>query len=247
MFFITAVLYAAVGFGGGSTYNALLVLADVDYRTLPSVALICNLIVVTGGTIQFARAGHLHARTIVPFAALSVPMAWVGGRLPVDKSTFVLLLGLSLLFAGITMLVESRRKRSRLRHFDPSTLWAVGLPVGAVLGLLAGIVGIGGGIFLAPILHFLRVADAKVIAATSSAFIMVNSAAGLLGQTAKLGGLEQLQTLTGYGWLFLAVLVGGQIGSHLGSTKLSSATVRVMTAILVLYVAARLLYSWIRI
>ena len=108
-FALTAALYAMVGFGGGSTYNALLVLADVDYRVLPSIALLCNLIVVTGGTWRYARAGHLDWRFVAPFVLLSMPMAWLGGRLPIERETFVLLLGLSLLAAGLLMLFERRK------------------------------------------------------------------------------------------------------------------------------------------
>lgn len=247
MFFVTAVLYAAVGFGGGSTYNALLILGDVDYRILPSIALICNLIVVTGGSIQFARAGQLNWHLILPFVALSVPMAWMGGRLPVDRNTFVLLLGLSLLFAGVTMLLDRRRTEHGVGRVRTRTLWALGLPAGAGLGLLAGIVGIGGGIFLAPLLHLFRVAGAKAIAATATVFILINSTAGLLGQAAKIGAERQFQESKSFGWLFVAVLAGGQIGSRLSSTRLSPYVVRTMTAILVLVVAARLLFSWANI
>ncbi len=241
LFFVTAVLYAAVGFGGGSTYNALLVLAETDYRILPSVALLCNLIVVTGGVFQYRRSGDLSLGFALPFVALSIPMAWFGGRVPIDQSTFVLLLGLSLLAAGVAMWFQ-QPKADAAPLSSPLVNWFVGLPLGAGFGFLAGIVGIGGGIFLAPCLHLLRLAEPKRIAATASFFIMVNSIAGLIGQTMKQATLEHLEALTDYGWLALAVLIGGQIGSRLSAGALSGRVVKRLTAILVLYVAGRLLY-----
>lgn len=241
LFFVTAVLYAAVGFGGGSTYNALLVLAETDYRILPSVALICNLIVVTGGVFQYRRSGDLSLQFALPFVALSIPMAWFGGRAPIEQSTFILLLGLSLLAAGSALWFQPP-KPDAAPPGSPLVNWFVGLPLGGAFGFLAGMVGIGGGIFLAPCLHLLRLAEAKRIAATASFFIMVNSIAGLVGQTMKQGTLEHLEALADYWWLALAVLVGGQIGNRLSTRALSGRVVKRLTAVLVIYVAGRLLY-----
>jgi uncharacterized membrane protein YfcA len=241
LFFVTAVLYAAVGFGGGSTYNALLVLADTDYRVLPSVALLCNLIVVTGGVWQYRRSGDLSLSFALPFVALSVPMAWLGGRIPIEQDTFVLFLGLSLLAAGLAMWFQSPRPKGK--PSVPSRMsWFAGVPLGGAIGFLSGMVGIGGGIFLAPLLHLLRLTEPKRIAATSSFFIMVNSIAGLSGQTMKQGTATHLDSLTDYVWLFAAVLIGGQIGSRLSTRALSGRVVKRLTAVLVLYVAGRLLY-----
>jgi hypothetical protein len=127
---------------------------------------------------------------------------------------------------------------------SPAVNWFVGLPLGGLIGLLAGLVGIGGGIFLSPCLHLLRLADAKRIAATSSFFIMVNSVAGLVGQVMKHGTLEHLERHLSYIWLAAAVLLGGQIGSRLSARVLSGQLVRRLTAVLVLYVSGRLLYLW---
>ena len=241
LFFLTAVLYAAVGFGGGSTYNALLVLADTDYRVLPSVALLCNLIVVSGGVWQYRRSGDLSFAFVLPFVALSIPMAWLGGRIPIEQDSFVLFLGLSLLAAGIAMWIQPPPPREG--SASSQRPWLAGLPLGGAIGFLSGMVGIGGGIFLAPVLHLLRVARPKRIAATSSFFIMVNSIAGLAGQTMKQGTTIHLERVTEYAWLFVAVLIGGQIGSRLSTRALSGKAVKRMTALLVLYVAGSLLYS----
>jgi uncharacterized membrane protein YfcA len=241
LFALTAILYASVGFGGGSAYNAILVLADTDFRMLPSIALGCNLIVVTGGTVRYARAGLLKRDLVLPFVLLSIPMAWLGGQLSVNRETFTLLLGLSLLLVGAVLL--SRQKDTQQRYnFSTLRLWCTGMPVGATLGLLAGIVGIGGGVFLAPFMHLFRLADTRTIAATASFFILVNSIAGLSGHATRAGGIAHLQSLWEYAALFLAVFVGGQIGSHLGNVVLSPRTVRRMTAALVIYVSLRLLY-----
>jgi len=241
LFFLTAVLYAAVGFGGGSTYNALLVLADTDYRLLPSIALACNLIVVTGGVWQYRRSGDLNLTFALPFIALSIPMAWFGGTVPIERETFVMFLGLSLLAAGIAMWFQAPESKASPPG-SPLVNWFVGLPVGAATGFLAGMVGIGGGIFLAPCLHLLRLADPKRIAATASFFIMVNSIAGLVGQTMKQGTTAHLAQLTDYVWLGVCVLIGGQIGSRLSTRMLSKRIIKRLTAVLVLYVAGRLLY-----
>jgi uncharacterized membrane protein YfcA len=241
LFLVTALLYASVGFGGGSTYNALLVLADTDYRILPSVALACNLIVVAGGVWQYRRSGELSVGFALPFLALSIPMAWFGGSVPIQRQTFVLLLGLSLLAAGTAMWFQpSQAKASRPRTAMLS--WLVGVPLGGAIGFLSGMVGVGGGIFLAPALHLLRLAEPKRIAATSSFFIMVNSIAGLVGQATKQGTTTHLAELFDYIWLGVAVLIGGQIGSRLSTRVLSGRVVKRLTALLVLYVAGRLLY-----
>ena len=242
LFFVTAVLYASVGFGGGSTYNAILVLGDTDYRLLPSIALGCNLIVVTGGVWQYRRSGDLNLMFALPFIALSMPMAWFGGTVPIERETFIMFLGLSLLAAGLAMWFQPPESRASPPG-APLVNWFVGLPVGAVIGFVAGMVGIGGGVFLAPCLHLLRLADPKRIAATSSFFIMVNSIAGLLGQTMKQGASAHLGQLTDYVWLGVAVLIGGQVGSRLSTRVLSGRVVKRLTAALVLYVAGRLLYA----
>jgi uncharacterized membrane protein YfcA len=177
----------------------------------------------------------------LPFVALSIPMAWFGGSMLIQQETFVMLLGLSLLAVGLTMWFQPAEAKAAPPG-SPLVNWFVGLPLGAAVGLLAGMVGVGGGVFLAPLLHLLRLAEPKRIAATSSFFIMVNSAAGLVGQTMKQGTTVHLERLTDFVWLGVAVFVGGQIGSRLGTRALSGRVVKRLTAVLVIYVAARLLY-----
>ena len=239
LFALTAVLYATVGFGGGSTYNALLALSGTDYRILPAIALTCNIIVVTGGTIRFARAGLIPWKRIWPILTLSAPLAWAGGLTPISQTLFLGLLGSALLIAGLLMLFQ--RDPGDEAPLRDSSWIAPG--AGAGIGYLSGLVGIGGGIFLAPLLHLLRWERAKPIAATASVFILVNSVTGLIGQTMKIGHLGLANDVAAHWPLFLGVLIGGQIGS-IASLKLFSQTVvKRLTAILVLYVAARLLWQ----
>lgn len=241
LFGLTAALYAAVGFGGGSTYNALLALWGVDYRILPAIALICNIIVVTGGSIRFARAGLVPWRRLWPVLLLSAPLAWLGGRLPISEAMFIGLLGASLLVAGFLLLFQPERNEDlperRSRYLTPI--------IGGGVGFLSGLVGIGGGIFLAPVMHLIGWARAKRIAASASVFILVNSIAGLIGQLMKLDDPERAQALSHYWPLALAVLVGGQIGSHIGIRVLPASLVRRLTALLILYVAVRLIGQWL--
>jgi uncharacterized membrane protein YfcA len=250
-FFITALAYSMVGFGGGSTYNALLVLAATDYRLIPTIALICNILVVSGGVFWFWHRGHFKLREILQFIVLSIPMAWLGGRFHVSEQWFVGLLGITLLLTGAQMLsghFRAGNKQSQPR-VNP---WLVGLPAGGAIGMLSGIVGIGGGIFLSPLLHVTRWAGAYRIAAASSAFILFNSIAGLSGQLMKRAASEPAYQWAGEqlinAWpLFLMVITGGQIGSRLGSKHLPERWVKGLTAALVLYVAVRLLVKWYRI
>lgn len=154
LFALTALLYALVGFGGGSTYNALLVLNGTDYRILPAIALICNIIVVAGGSWRFWQAGHVSFWRILPWILLSVPAAWLGGRLAVSETLFVGLLGGSLLVAGLQLIFERKQggEDGAARHVARPVSYAAG----GGIGFLSGMVGIGGGIFLAPILYLLR-------------------------------------------------------------------------------------------
>jgi len=243
-FFVIAALYASVGFGGGSSYTAVLMLVDVDFRLVPIIALVCNVIVVTGGTVQFARAGLLRANIVLPFTILSVPMAWLGGITPIDKATFVAALALALLASGVAILLNPPMVDDQEGPAPTKQLWIAGLMGGGALGYIAGLVGIGGGIFLAPALYLMRLAPPRVVAATASFFILVNSGAGLLGQWSKLGALEIRGDLANYLWLLPAVLIGGQLGSRAGIRVLSPLTVRRLTGVLVIFVAGRLLFKW---
>ena len=237
LFAFVALIYASVGFGGGSTYSALLALSGVDYRLIPVIALVCNIIVVTGGTIRFARAGLINWRQVLPLVAVSAPLAFVGGLVPLKQSVFYLLLGGGLFLSSVILLV--RVETFVTRRFPTPFLLAIS---GAV-GLLAGLSGIGGGIFMSPVLHMIRWADAKRIAAFASLYILINSITGIAGQLVKAGPVSLMNPTTEYWPLMLAVLIGGQMGSYLGLKLLSATWLRRLTALLVGYVAIRLLWQ----
>jgi len=242
LFLFVALAYSSVGFGGGSTYNALLVLADFDFRAIPLISLTCNLLVVSGGVYHFHKTRQLEVRALAPFVLLSVPCAWLGGRIPVTEQFFVGLLGLALLFAGVQTLGGSfrRGKPRRGLHINP---WLIGLPSGALIGLLSGVVGIGGGIFLSPLLYFTTRREPREIAALASGFILVNSFAGLTGQLMKYEASPSMIWLNAWP-LYLAVIAGGQVGSRLSAKLLPQFWVQRLTAGLIIYVALRLLVHW---
>lgn len=239
LFFLGALVYSSVGFGGGSTYLALLVLFQVPYTTVPKIALVCNILVVSGGLYHYIRTKNLSLRLVLPFILTSIPLAYLGGRMSITREVFLMLLGLSLLIAGFRMLLgqEFVTKNTATSLLRP---WIVGLPAGMILGFLSGLVGLGGGIFLSPLLYFLGWGKARQIAASSSLFIFVNSVAGLWGQMSK--------TASPIEWSFFlplmtAVFVGGQIGSRLSVGKLSSLSLQRATACVVLLGSMRIFWG----
>ena len=235
-FFGTALLYASVGFGGGSTYSALLALVGTDYRILPIISLCCNVVVVTGGTIRFARAGEMPWKRALAVSLVAAPLAFLGGLTPIREGAFLTLLGASLGFAALALLLPIAKDGA----VKPQPRWAMPLAA-APLGYLAGLVGIGGGIFLAPLLHLTRWDGARRIAATASLFILINSLAGLGGQLAKSGPDAFGAALTGSLPLLVAVVIGGQIGSFLALRHLPTQVIRWLTAGLTGWVGLRLL------
>lgn len=235
-FFMTALLYASVGFGGGSTYNAILALSGVDYRILPLIALSCNIVVVAGNTVRFARVGVVPWRGALLLTAIAAPAALLGGLTPIGEGAFLTVLGASLVLTAVTMFlpvaspVGEPYRATRLLPF-----------VAAPLGYLAGLVGIGGGIFLAPLLHLVRWREARAIAATASLFILVNSLFGIVGQLLK-GGEGRLGAAVDAGLpLIVAVAIGGQIGSFLALKFMPQIWIRWGTALLTGWVGMRLL------
>ncbi|MEE4200060.1 sulfite exporter TauE/SafE family protein [Erythrobacter sp.] len=239
-FLLTALLYASVGFGGGSTYSALLALSGLDYRLLPMVSLACNIVVVAGASVRFARAKVTPWRGALAMTALAAPAAFLGGLVPVERETFLALLGASLVLTALTMLIPVAQIDREGRGWLIG--WARAVPFAALpIGFLSGLVGIGGGIFLAPLLHLTRWRSARAIAATASLFILVNSLFGLAGQIAKSGLSTFAGAMSGALPLLLAVVIGGQVGSLLALRVLPLTWIRWLTALLVGAVGIRLL------
>ena len=236
LFFITAILYSSVGFGGGSTYLAFLLIWEVPYYIFPVIALLCNIIVVSGNSLNFIRAGNYNLKLLLPFLIGSVPLAYIGGTLKVEKEIFEILLFLSLSIAGILLLINSKayeQKNLVIKKLN----FIISLSIGSILGLISGIIGIGGGIFLSPILFLLKAEKPKVIATTASLFIFTNSISGVVGQLSK---ENTINDLINYWPLFISVLIGGLIGNFLNLKIFSNRTLTIMTSILIIFVAIRM-------
>lgn len=245
VFLITALLYASVGFGGGSTYNALLVLEGADYRLVPLIALGCNITVTSVNVWRFSTRGLVPFRRLLPFLWTSIPAAWWGGRAEISEKFFVGLLGSVLVASGVRLAMqrESTWTSETPRSLAPPTAAIFG----ALIGLIAGLAGIGGGILLAPLLYFLRWGNPSTIAATCSAFILVNSAFGAAGQLAKLHNLALLRGVAEYWSLAPTVMIGGQLGAWMAARKLPAAWVKNLTALLIVYVGFRLVWHFTRL
>jgi len=237
LFTIVALFYASVGFGGGSSYLALLILWEVPYIIIPAIALICNISVVSGNSYHYIKAGYLNKKILLPIVIPSIPFAYLGGSLEIDKDIFVILLFVALLITGIRMLVNFRKYDSDDSKSYNYISISMGAVIGSVLGFLAGVVGIGGGIFLAPILYNIRAGSPKQIATTCSLFILINSIAGLFGQLQKSGITD---SITQYWYLPILVIIGGQIGNQMTVKIISSRVIALLTAFLVLFVSIRL-------
>jgi uncharacterized membrane protein YfcA len=236
LFFLTAILYSSVGFGGGSTYLALLLIWGIPYQIFPVIALCCNIIVVSGNCYNYIRAGNINFKLLTPYLISSIPLAFIGGTLSISKSFFEILLFLVLIVAGILLLFNFRSFDDTDQvHRKISKIFA--FLIGGSIGFISGIVGIGGGIFLSPILLLIRAGKAKDIATAASLFILINSVAGILGQFTKHTIFYEIQN---YWLLFLSVLIGGQIGNFLNIKFFPARILALVTSALVIFVSIRM-------
>ena len=236
LFFLTAILYSSVGFGGGSTYLALLLIWETPYQTFPIIALCCNIVVVSGNCFNYIKAGNINFKLLIPYLISSIPLAFIGGSLSISRNFFEILLFIVLSLAGILLLLK-------FKSFDDSKEVYKKIPImisiliGGFIGFISGVVGIGGGIFLSPVLLLLKAGKAKHVATVASLFILINSIAGLGGQFTK-GFI--FYEIYNYWPLFLLVLIGGQLGNFLNIKIFPSRVLALMTAVLVIFVAIRM-------
>ena len=235
-FFITAIFYSSVGFGGGSTYLALMLIWDIPYYIFPILALICNIIVVSGNSINYVRSGNLNLKLLTPYLIGSIPFAFFGASMTITKELFEILLFVILIIAGIFLLIESKSFNDDQIKIN-SIPKIISLLIGSIIGFTSGIIGIGGGIFLSPILFLMKAGYPKQIATTASLFILINSIFGVAGQLTKDVVFDEFLNF----WpLFIAVLIGGQIGNFLNIKFLSGKTLAIITSLLVIFVAIRM-------
>ena len=239
LFFVTAILYSSVGFGGGSTYLALLFIWGVPYFIFPLIALACNIVVVSGNCFNYIRAGNLNLKLLIPYLIGSIPLAFIGGSLPIEKKLFEILLFLVLAVAGVLLLFNFKSYEDNEESYRKIPL-VISVLVGGILGFISGVVGIGGGIFLSPILFLMRAGKPKHIVTSASLFILINSLSGIIGQLTKNVVLSEIQN---YWFLLLAVLIGGQVGNFLNLKIFSTRVLALVTSCLVLFVAIRMGYK----
>ena len=236
LFFVTAILYSSVGFGGGSTYLALLLIWDIPYYIFPILALVCNVIVVSGNSFNYIRTGNFNSKLLLVYLVGSIPFSFIGGSIAVEKKIFEIILFSVLSLAGFFLLISNKNyseKIIKINNINP----LFSIMIGSIIGFTSGIVGIGGGIFLSPILFLLKAAYPKQIVTTASLFILLNSISGILGQLTKENVINELFN---YYPLFLAVLIGGQIGNFLNLKFLSNRLLAILTSLLVIFVAIRI-------
>jgi hypothetical protein len=239
LFFVTAILYSSVGFGGGSAYLALLLISGVPYFIFPILALSCNIIVVSGNCFNYIRAGNLNLRLLIPYLIGSMPLAFIGGSLPIEKKLFEILLFLVLTIAGILLLLNFRSYDDKEESYRKIPI-IISILIGGILGFISGIVGIGGGIFLSPILFLIKAGRPKHIVTTASLFILINSLSGIVGQLTKNAVISEIPN---YWFLLLAVLIGGQVGNFLNLKIFPTRILALVTSCLVLFVAIRIAYK----
>jgi uncharacterized protein len=236
LFLLTATLYSSVGFGGGSTYLALLLIWDVPYLIFPVIALFCNIIVVSGNCINYIKAGNINLKILSPYLISSVPLAFIGGSISIDKNFFEILLFIILALAGIMLLLKFKSFDKKIETYN-KTPKIVAILIGGTIGFISGVVGIGGGIFLSPILLLVRVDSAKNIATAASLFILINSLSGLAGQFTKASTINEIYH---YWPLFLFVLLGGLLGNYLNLKIFPTRILALVTSALVIFVAIRM-------
>lgn len=234
IFFFIALFYSSVGFGGGSSYLAILSLVLTDFYEIRSTALVLNIFVVTIGTIVFIKNNVLKPKLLWPFFVFSIPMAYLGAMVKLSQTVFFLILGSALILAGIFMMLKFVKSQIESQEFsNPKKFF-----LGGSIGLLSGISGIGGGIFLSPVLNLLKWQNPRIIASLASVFILVNSIAGLIGL--NVAGTFRLDYELVFK-LIIAVVLGGTLGSYLSNKKFNLKFLGILTAILVFYVGLRLI------
>jgi uncharacterized membrane protein YfcA len=235
-FLITSILYSSVGFGGGSTYLAIMLIWEIPFYIIPILALCCNIIVVSGNSINYVRSGNLNLNLLAPYLIGSIPFAFFGASISISKELFEIILFIILFIAGILLLIKNNSYRDDQIKIN-SVPKAVSIFIGSVIGFFSGIVGIGGGIFLSPILFLMKAGYPRHIATAASLFILINSIFGVAGQLTKNIVFDEFLN---YWPLFLCVLVGGQIGNLLNIKFLSNKTLAIITSMLVIFVSIRM-------
>lgn len=231
--FVVAILYSSVGHGGASGYLAVMALFLIDPAITKPTAFMLNIFVASIGTWQFYRAGYFSWRILWPFVATSIPFSFIGSMIVLPTMIYKILLGIVLILAALRLAWKLTAPEGKTAS---PPIW-ISLILGAIIGLLSGLVGVGGGIFLTPLLLLMNWSETKVAAGVSAMFILVNSIAGLAGNP------RQVFELPRNVWFWVAsAIIGGLIGSTLGTRKFNSLTLRRVLAVVLLFAGVKLLF-----
>lgn len=239
IFFIVALIYSSVGLGGGSSYTALMALSGMSVLAIPMVSLTLNIIVTTIGSYNFLRNGHGRIRLITPFLISSIPMAYLGGAIKVSPEIFHWILLISLIFVVVRIYFWRETRLSN--ELTAKAKLSISIVAGSILGLISGIVGIGGGVYLVPLILILGLGSQKEAAACGAIFIWLNSVSGLASRL-------QYNSVNVYEYIpmIVAVVLGGAIGSFMGSSKMSPQSMEkalgLVVVIAVVFLSRKLLF-----
>ena len=239
LFLVTAMFYSSVGFGGGSTYLALLLIGGIPYFIFPIIALSCNIVVVSGNCFNYIKAKNLNLKLLSPYLIGSIPFSYIGGSLIIEKELFEILLFLVVIIAGTLLLFNFKSYNDKIETYRKIPI-IISVMIGGILGFVSGVVGIGGGIFLSPILFLIKAGKPKHIVTAASLFILINSIFGVIGQLTK---NDILYEMLNYWYLLIVVLIGGQIGNFLNLKIFPVRILALVTALLVLFVSTRIAYK----
>ncbi|MDR6563331.1 MULTISPECIES: sulfite exporter TauE/SafE family protein [unclassified Arcicella] len=232
---IVAFLYSSVGHGGASGYLAVMAIVGVAPSLMKSSALIMNLAVSLFSFLGFYRAGHFKFKLFWPFAIASIPFAYLGGTMTLSDAIYKKILAVCILISIARLLYQFKQEETENKEVP---LWA-GLTSGGIIGLLSGMIGIGGGIVLSPLMLLMKWAKLKETAAVSALFIFVNSLSGLYGQITK-GNMHIPENLQ---WAICATILGGLFGSYFGSQKFNLPTLRYLLALGLIIASAKLIFT----
>jgi uncharacterized membrane protein YfcA len=234
LFLFISLAYTSVGLGGGSSYLALLSLFGIPLAEIPPIALFCNIIAASVAFYRFRKRGHFFPKLVLPFLLASVPATFVGAQLTLDEKILSVIFAVVLFLIALLVLFKKKEVKPRLT-LDGKITWLISFPLGALLGFLAGSMGIGGGVFLGPVLLLVGLASSREAASACSAFVLVNSVVGLISHYFKGGVNFSVLFFLGF-----AVFIGAQIGSFLGAKKFSPLLLQRIFAFFLLAVSFKL-------